>query len=91
MHNIAWVYRAQPDPAAFRRRNAAVDKLQFGSFNLALVEFNGTFQLLHQRLLGGILLLGNGILARQHPIPLQVHSGILQLGLVTHQLALGLG
>ena len=73
------------------RGDPGVNQLQLGVVDLPLVELDGALELAHQGLLGVILLFGDGILAGQDPVALQVHLGVLQQGLVPDHLPLGLG
>jgi len=55
-----------------------------------LVRFNGTIELAHQRGLGIELLLRNDAFFEEKLVALEIHFGVLALGLVLGELALGL-
>ncbi len=86
MNHVALIDQPQPDAAAQRRRNLAIDQLQFLVVDLGLVGAHGAFQLPHGGVLRIHLLRGDYALFRQLVIALEIHAGIVQLRLVAEQL-----
>ena len=87
---VAGIQLAQTDAAADRRLDLAElqVKTRFGQGRL--VAFQRTLVLPHQCLLGIQCLLGDTLLGIQAAVARQVDLGVLQLGLVLQQGALGL-
>ena len=61
-HDIALIHLAQAELAGDGRCHARVSHLQTCVVYLSLIDLHRAFELAHQRLLTGNLLLGNGIL-----------------------------
>src|ERR1035438_4878680 len=72
MHDVAGVHQAQTDAPGDGRRDVAVDQVELGRIDLALVRLDHSLVLRHQRFLRGILLLGNGVLLQQPRVTAQV-------------------
>ena len=69
----------------------AVDELQLGVVDQALIEFDHAFVLAHQRFLRVDQLLGDRILGEQHAVALKVDAGVGEQRLVTRHLPFILG
>ena len=90
-HDVAEVDLAQPEAAADRRGDAAVDQLQLGGVDRRLVDLDGGLVLAHQGFLRIDLLFGDRILLEQRAIAFHVDLRVLQQRLVARHLAFGRG
>src|SRR5882757_7620514 len=89
-NHVALIREPQPDPAAQRSCNLAINQLQFFVVNLRLVGAYSSLQLSYGRILRVHLLLRDHALFMQLVIPCKVNSGVVELGLVAGQLSLHL-
>ena len=86
MNHVALIDEPQSDTAAQRRRNLAINQLQFLVVNLRLIRANRAFELSNSRFLRVQLLLRNHALFDQLIVAIIVDSRIDELGLVAGQL-----
>ena len=87
---VAGVDLTQADAAGCGRGDARVAQLQFGVVDHAAIVLDGALILPDESLLGVELLLGDGILGPEIAVARQVEAGVVQLGRVARQLAVGL-
>jgi hypothetical protein len=91
MNDVARIDLPQADAPAERRRNVAVDDVQFRGLDLRLIRAHGSIQLVHERLLRVDLLLRNAARGNQRRVTVvDSVSGVAQLRLVAKQLRLHL-
>ena len=82
VHDVAGVHQPQTDAAGDGRGDVTVDQVELGAVDLPLIGFDDAFILRHQRLLRGVLLLGNGVLLEQRFVAAEIHLGVREQRLV---------
>ena len=90
VNNVSRIDLPQADPSGERRRDVAVNDLQFGVVDLRLIGPHRSLKLVGQRFLRIDLLLRNAAGRNQARIALQVQLRIRKLRLVAEQLGLHL-
>ena len=88
MNHVALIDEPQPDASAERRRNLAINQLQFLVVDLGLIGAHGAFQLPHRGVLRVHLLRSDDALFRQLVIALEIDSRIVQRALDRGRVAL---
>ena len=79
VNHVALIDEPQPDASAERRRDLAIDQLQFFVIDLRLIGAHGAFQLSHRGVLRVHLLRSDHALFRQLVIAFEIDAGIVQL------------
>jgi hypothetical protein len=90
MHHVADIDQAESNTPADRCGDATISQLQLGIIDLPLIRSHHAFVLTYQRLLRVELLLGNGVLRKQHLIAFQIDFGVDQQSLIAGHLSFGL-
>ena len=90
MNDVAGIDRSQANASRQRRGDSRVDDLELGGVDLRLVRGDRAFELNDERLLGVVLLPGDGILRRQKPIAREILTGVVEQRAIAVDLSLGL-
>src|SRR5258708_451826 len=90
MNHVALIYQAQTDAPAQRRRNLAIQQLQFLIINLSLVRPHSALELPYGRVLSVHLLLPDYAFLVQLVEAREFNPCIVELGLIPRQLPLHL-